>query len=203
VDDQQNSAAASGAGVVVVGSELAESGWVTVDLAAYDGLAARGAFAPRPARSEPAAFNELWRPQNGGEGEKALVKARLVAWAERLRTHGPDRGSEVSKDFAGLSPDFAPPARRIPGPDIVVIERRSMRARAAPVRLIAAPAGAASAPPAAPPKPRLFRSRGGRFLLLGMATAYLITGLVHSLARWKPSRVIVVPATIDGRTVIT
>jgi hypothetical protein len=31
----------------------------------------------------------------------------------------------------------------------------------------------------------------------------VVTGLAHSLARSKPARVIVVPATVDGRTVIT
>jgi hypothetical protein len=53
------------------------------------------------------------------------------------------------------------------------------------------------------PVRRPFGSRRARFLLLGMAAAFVVTGLLHSYARWKPARVIVIPATADGGSVIT
>jgi hypothetical protein len=191
---------------VVFGPEVAESGWVAIDLAAYEGLTnSTRAFAAPPAHNEPVAAAEASEPTIGGADEKALFKTRLMAWAERLRTPEQRGGSEISQRSPEPSFELAPaPARRIPELDIVKVERKSIGlARPPAVRLLAAPAGAAEILPPAFLKPRLFRSRRARFLLLGMAAAYLVTGLVHSLARWKPGRVIVVPATIDDRTVIT
>ena len=42
-----------------------------------------------------------------------------------------------------------------------------------------------------------------RFILLCLAAFAFSAGIVHSFARWKPGRVIVVPATITPGVVIT
>jgi len=48
-----------------------------------------------------------------------------------------------------------------------------------------------------------FNSPGFHFVLLCLAAFLLSAGIVHSFARWKPGRVIVVPATITPGAVIT
>jgi hypothetical protein len=48
-----------------------------------------------------------------------------------------------------------------------------------------------------------FNSPGLRFALLCLAAFFFSAGVVHSYTRWKPGRVIVVPATITPGAVIT
>jgi hypothetical protein len=197
VDGKRESGKALSARVVVSDSDVREGGWIAVDLAAYEGVASAAASFARPqATQEPP-----WRSA-GAADEKALIKARLVAWAERLRNReerGPEEAASSGRRVAATPPAI----RRIPALDIVTLDRRSIRLRKAPAaRLLAAPVEPTEILPP-PPKPRRFSSRRARFLLLGMAAAYLVTGLVHSFARSKSPRAIVVPATADGRSVIT
>jgi hypothetical protein len=187
---------------VALHSEVPESGWVIVDLTAYEALAT---FAPQAAGAGSGTPSEPSPAPPDGLDEKAIIKARLVAWAERLRageTVGrsgrPEASPEAALELGAVA------VRRVPQPDIITVDRKAIRrARAPGLRLLAAPARADDVLPAAPLKPGIFRSRRMRLLLLGLAAAYLVTGLAHSFARWKPGRVIVVPSTIDGRTVIT
>jgi hypothetical protein len=225
VDGERDFVKAPGVGVVVSDGEIG-SGWIAVDLAAYKALApGRVDFAQADCRREAGPARIGSEEPITDAGEKALIKARLLAWAERLRSAEP-------------RPASLPAPRSVPAPDIVTLDRRSIRLRkAAPAplplrpplaaraqrRALSAPPAARAqrpapvAPPQAPPPPlepteilpplpskkRPFSSRRARVFLLAMAAAYFVTGLVHSLARWKPGRVIVIPATADSRSVIT
>jgi len=206
VDGQQNHSGAPCKGVAVRASEVPESGWVVIDLAGYEALASsKPSLAPRPACAGSGTPGEASPAPSEQPDEKALIKARLVAWAGRLRaseTVGQSKASEASPEPTVEIAKVA--VRRVPDSDIIAVAGKAIRLASAPaLRLLATPAQAHDVSPSAPSKPRLLRSRRMRFVLLGLAAAYLVTGLAHSLARWKPGRVIVVPATADSRTVIT
>jgi hypothetical protein len=210
VDRQPKPAGAPSGRVAVIESEVAESGWVSIDLAGYEVIArsSPARFEAPAGSAEPAASAPplaAAAPIPDPEPDKALVKARLVAWVERLRAEA-ERPHQAGDPPAEPEPALqALPPRRIPGPDVIKIDRKPRGAGPRPeaVRLVAVPESGGGEAFRPGGRPSLLRSRRFRILLLGLAAAYLVTGLVHSLARWKPARVIVVPATADGRSVIT
>jgi hypothetical protein len=223
--------------VVVVDSEVPESGWIPVDLARRipTGPAAPGA-------GWDGAREPCWRGEavsrcrsgpSQGDGGKSFAKepltiARLEAWAERLRgaekpKRTDDGAAPVVAEDLGAEP---PPIAVEPAP---VAARRPVEK--APVRGIRpedlVPVGKKRFAPAVPdpsavPEPPLVRPRlrivagrsrfglaavpsspGVRFVLLCLAAFFLSAGVVHSFARWKQTRVIVVPVPSGPGSVIT
>jgi hypothetical protein len=211
VDSQQRPWGALSGRLVVAESEIAESGWVPVDLAAYEAIPpAAPVTKPEPALEigpEPV-------PEAGDADARAAIQARLVAWAERVRGGGAVAENGDPEPRAEAAPMELPePIRRVPHCDIIKIERKASRAlvRAqtrAPVRLQARLPRVrpihVPEPVAAPrDAPRPKRSLRLRIVLLALAAVYVLAGLTHAYARWKSNRVIVVPATADSSTVIT
>jgi hypothetical protein len=204
VDGQPKVSDARSGRVIVVDSEIAESGWLTVDLALYEAIP-RPPGAPQFERPAAPAKPESSPARTADTEQQAFIRARLVAWAGRLRA----RETTPPDGHPNPAPDHAPdppvaPLRRVPRPDIIKIDRKPIRALTPPgsARLLAAPAMADEGTSGSAGKPRS-RSRRVRILLLALAAAYLVAGLAHSLTRLKPTRAIVVPATADDRTVIT
>lgn len=154
--------------------------------------------------------------------QDALTRARLLAWVEQLRgaqdpvaaqpaaadrVDGPAAEALEFHPAAGLESELMEPRQRgIPASALVPVGRGAAakpQGPAPPPRRPALPAGDVPLPRwgfrlrAAPRSPAL------RFILLCLAAFFLAAGVAHSFARWKPARVIVVPATHDARSVIT
>lgn len=151
----------------------------------------------------------------------ALTSGRLLAWVERLR--GGD-GSLAAEASAETTDAIACAAVEQPVPaDVPTGPAEPARGRGIPASALVAvgrasseePQARTAPPPLDPPAPELrlprrrFRLRAVpsspnvRFILLCLAAFFFAAGVAHSFARWKPARVIVVPASEDVRTMIT
>lgn len=225
----QRDSAAQGR-VVVVDSEVPESGWVSIDLA--------GRTPPAVGPAEPSAgWGETREPCWGAEAaprrhsapaKEPLTIARLEAWAERLRgTEKPpvDNGSPSAcaakpaieaAPVAATEPVREPvPVRGIRPEDLVAVGRKPAEPAILPEPLVVPEPPAAPKPPFVRPELKVVAGRsrfnlggvpsssGVRFILLCLAAFFLSAGAVHSYGRWKHSRAIVVPATITPGAVIT
>ena len=130
--------------------------------------------------------------------KEPLTIERLAAWAERLR------GSEkpAVADSEAPATEAGRAARAIRAIDVVAVRRIVQPAEtAAPTRLI--------------PRPELTIQRGRfamggipsspgmRFVLLCLAAFFLSAGGVHTYQRWKQTRVIVIPVSINPDSMIT
>ena len=214
--------------VVVVDSEVPESGWMSVDLSgcipaagpAAPGVGWDGAHGPWLAEAAPRGRhpNEIREPST----KEPLTIARLEAWAERLRasekpapndSFAPAATEPVAAETpAANAPVPEPtPVRSIRPEDFVAIGRR--------VPAVSEPAvpelPAAPKPPLARPALKVVAGRsrfslggvpsssGVRFILLCLAAFFFSAGAVHSYGRWKHSRAIVVPVSITPGAVIT
>lgn len=144
--------------------------------------------------------------------QDALTSAQLRAWAERLRgAPAPDpprpAAAAAAHPPAGIEPEPAQPREHgIPASALVPVGRgaagKPTEPAAPPLRLVP------SAREVELPRWRLRLRRGPRspamrLVLLCLAAFFLAAGVAHSFARWKPARIIVVPATEDARSVIT
>ena len=226
---QRNSAALGR--VVVVDSEIPESGWVTIDLC---GLVP-GSVGPAAPSAGWNGAREPWLAEaaprrHSASAKEPLTIARLEAWAERLR--GPEKLSAVDgfTPVAATEPIAAEapvvrepvpeplPVRGIRPEDLVAVGRKPVPAivseTTTPEPTAPEPPSAAK-PPLARPELKVVAGRsrfslagvpsssGVRFILLCLAAFFLSAGAVHSYGRWKHSRAIVVPMSITPGAVIT
>jgi hypothetical protein len=158
--------------VVVVDSEVPESGWVSIDLAGLT-PAPVGLAAPSAEWGET---REPWLAEAVPRGrhrsdvrnpptKEPLTIARLEAWAERLRGSEPSAGNgftlaTTTEPIAAMAPvakEPVPeprPVRGIRPEDLVAVGRKPVDPAILPE--IAAPRPAAPVPPASP-KPALAR----------------------------------------------
>lgn len=225
MDKQRNVLAPAGA-VAIVDSEVPESGWLSVDLAAvgsvHGGFVEPQAQWPGPGGRRLCAAGVvaggfLYEPALQApvpEASGALTSAQLRAWVDRLRCsekpllEASDAGGREGALPSGLAAASAETVkeRAIPDSALVAVGRTATRRAEAladspavvPARVIAFEERGRLRPPRTVPS-----SRGVRLILLCLAVVFFAAGMAHSFARWKPGRVIVVPATLDARSVIT
>jgi hypothetical protein len=242
VDVQRDSLAALSR-VVVVDSEVPESGWISIDLGRHG-----------PGRIEWAGPNADWETtrepcwraeaQVSGvgpnrrrrfTGQEPLTISRLEAWAELLRgreklpaahdavapprSEAAERLRDPEKPPAGevvLPTGPKPPKRGIRPEDLVAVGKKPAAPPPAEPRPLVEPGlPVVPKPLIARPKLRIVAGRprfhfgavpsspGIRFILLCLAAFFLSAGAMHSFARWKQTRVIVVPTTVTPGSVIT
>ena len=193
------------AGTAAVGFAPAEGGGFGI---ALDGPNLIQVGASVPAVNWPGP-RPCWRVEtvSGGAGKAApravkepLTIERLAAWAERLR--GSEKPSAAASEAPAAEAGRGAPARAIRAVDVVAVRRIVQPAEtAAPTRLI--------------PRPELTIQRGRfdmggipsspgmRFVLLCLAAFFLSAGGVHTYQRWKQTRVIVIPVSINPDSMIT
>jgi hypothetical protein len=160
------------------GFERMGSGWVAVDLPSSRSFIGVDAVRQPPAPSAPVS------------DDKAIVRARIAFWVERLRA--PERPIQV--DPSGVRPGRS--ERRVPAADVVRVGRKLIGKVATPEpRMIAGKRREHG-------RFRVGSTRLIRLILLAFAAGYFVGGVAHSVGRMKPSRVIEVPAPL-GVTVIT
>jgi hypothetical protein len=150
-----------------------------------------------------------WRVEtvSGASGKAArrsvkepLTIERLAAWAERLR--GSEKPAVAASEAPAAEVGRGARPRAIRAVDVVAVRRIAQPAETtAPTPLI--------------PRPELTIQRGGfgiggipsspgmRFVLLCLAGFFLSAGGVHSYLRWKQTRVIVIPVSINPDSMIT
>jgi hypothetical protein len=132
--------------------------------------------------------------------KEPLTIERLAAWAERLR--GSEKPAVAVSEAPAAEAGRGAPARAIRAVDVVAVRRIVQPLEtAAPTRLI--------------PRPELTIQRGRfamggipsspgmRFVLLCLAAFFLSAGGVHTYQRWKQTRVIVIPVSINPDSMIT
>jgi hypothetical protein len=218
--------------VVVVDSEVPESGWMSVDLSGcipaagptVPGTGWDRAHGPWLAEAAPCGRHrsDIRKPPT----KEPLTIARLEAWAERLR--GSERptpndgfapaASEPVAAEAPVATESVPeptPVRSIRPEDFVTVGRRPAEPAIFREPLAAPEQPVAAKPPLARPALKVVAGRsrfslggvpsssGVRFILLCLAAFFLSAGAVHSYGRWKHSRAIVVPVSITPGAVIT